>query len=117
MKFEDKVVLIVGASSGIGRTPALRLAAEGAHVVVSARRREKLESLVAQIAQQGGHALALAPDAQDAAAAERVVHETVQRWGRIELVVLNAGGAPALDRRTMGAREVTATCAPTTKWR
>jgi NAD(P)-dependent dehydrogenase (short-subunit alcohol dehydrogenase family) len=108
MKFEDKVVLIVGASSGIGRALALRLAREGAHVVVTARRRDKLESLVAQIAQEGGHALALAADAQDADAAERVVHETVQRLGRIDLVMLNAGGAPALDMRTMGAREVTA---------
>jgi len=108
MKFEDKVVLIVGASSGIGRTLALRLAGEGAHVVVTARRRDKLESLVAQIAQEGGRALALPADAQDAAAAEQVVHETVQRLGRIDLVMLNAGGAPALDMRTMGAREVTA---------
>ena len=108
MKFEDKVVLIVGASSGIGRTLALRLASEGAHVVVTARRRDKLESLVAQIAQEGGRALALPADAQDAAAAEQVVHETVQRLGRFDLVMLNAGGAPALDMRTMGAREVTA---------
>ena len=108
MKFQDKVVLIVGASSGIGRTLALRLASEGAHVVVTARRRDKLESLVAQIAQEGGHALALAADAQDPAAAEQVVHETVQRLGRIDLVMLNAGGAPALDMRTMGARDVTA---------
>jgi NAD(P)-dependent dehydrogenase (short-subunit alcohol dehydrogenase family) len=50
----------------------------------------------------------LAADAQDAAAAERVVHETVQRLGRIDLVMLNAGGAPALDMRTMGAGQITA---------
>lgn len=108
MKFEGKVALIVGASSGIGRTLALRLASEGAHVVVTARRRDKLDALVAEIVQQGGRGLALAADAQDPAAAEQVVQACVQQLGRIDLVVLNAGGAPALDMRTMGAREVIA---------
>lgn len=61
MKFEGKVVLIVGASSGIGRTLALRLAGEGAHVVVTARRRDKLEALVAQIAKEGGRVDCLFP--------------------------------------------------------
>jgi len=108
VKFEDKVVLIVGASSGLGRALALRLVAEGAHVVVTARRKDRLDALVAQIAQLGGQGLALAADAQDPAAAEQVVHETVRLLGRIDLVVLNAGGAPAIDMRTMGAREVAA---------
>lgn len=108
MKFEGKVALIVGASSGIGRTLALRLASEGAHAVVTARRKDKLDALVAEIVQQGGRGLALAADAQDPVAAEQVVQACVQQLGRIDLVVLNAGGAPALDMRTMGAREVTA---------
>ena len=108
MKFEGKVALIVGASSGIGRTLALRLASEGAHVVVTARRKDKLDALVAEIVQQGGRGLALAADAQDPVAAEQVVQACVLQLGRIDLVVLNAGGAPALDMRTMGAREVTA---------
>lgn len=58
--------------------------------------------------QQGGRGLALAADAQDPTAAEQVVQETVRQLGRIDLVVLNAGGAPALDMRAMNAREVTA---------
>ncbi|MCB4362117.1 SDR family NAD(P)-dependent oxidoreductase [Hydrogenophaga taeniospiralis] len=108
MEFKNKVVLIVGASSGIGRVLALRLAGEGAVVTVTARRQERLDALVDEMAQRGDLGLALAADAQDPDAAEQVVKEVVRRFGRIDLVVLNAGGAPALDMRTMGAREVTA---------
>jgi len=108
MNFDGKVALIVGASSGIGRALALRLASEGARVVATARRKDKLDALVAEIVRQGGHGLALAADAQDPVAAERVVQEAARQFGRIDLVVLNAGGAPALDMRTMGACDVTA---------
>lgn len=108
MDFKNKVVLIVGASSGMGRGLALRLAGEGAFVVVTARRKDRLDALVDEMAHRGDLGLALASDAQDPEAAERVVTEVVRRFGRIDLVVLNAGGAPALDMRTMGAREVLA---------
>lgn len=108
MDFKNQVALIVGASSGMGRTLALRLAAEGAQVVATARRQDKLDSLVAEITQAGGRCLAIAADAQDPAAAEQLVQRVVHELGRIDLVLLNAGGAPALDMRTMAAREVTA---------
>lgn len=108
MDFKDKVVLVVGASSGMGRAVAVRLAAEGASIVATARRQERLDVLAAEITGRGGCCLALAADAEDAAAAERVVAATVERHGRIDLVLLNAGGAPALDMRRMCAREVTA---------
>ena len=108
MEFAGKAVLIVGASSGIGHALALRLAAEGARVAVTARRQERLDALVAQMQARGGQGLALAADAQDPAAAEQVVQACVQAFGRIDLLVLNAGGAPALDMRTLGAREVAA---------
>lgn len=108
MDFKNKVVLIVGASSGMGRALALRLAGEGAFVAVTARRKDRLDALVDEMALRGDLGLALAADAQDPVAAEQVVKEVVRRFGRIDLVVLNAGGAPALDMRTMGAREVLA---------
>lgn len=108
MDFKNQVALIVGASSGMGRTLALRLAAEGAQVVATARRQDKLDSLAAEITQAGGRCLAIAADAQDPAAAEQMVQHVAQQLGRIDLVLLNAGGAPALDMRTMDAREVTA---------
>lgn len=108
MEFAGKVVLIVGASSGIGHALALRLAAEGARVAVTARRQARLDALVAQMQARGAQGLALAADAQDPAAAEQVVQACVQAFGCIDLLVLNAGGAPALDMRTLGAREVAA---------
>jgi NAD(P)-dependent dehydrogenase (short-subunit alcohol dehydrogenase family) len=108
MDFNGKIVLVVGASSGIGRRLSLRLAEQGARVVATARRKQHLDSLAHEIAAAGGHCLALPADAQDAIAAERVVRQAVEHHGRIDLAMLNAGGAPALDLRTMSANEVTA---------
>jgi len=106
-EFANQVVLIVGASSGIGRVVATRLAAEGARLVVTARNADKLESLAAEITARGGECLALPADALDAAAAEHVVATAVARCGGIDIALLNAGGAPAIDMRTMKAAEVT----------
>jgi NADP-dependent 3-hydroxy acid dehydrogenase YdfG len=106
MEFKDKVTLIVGASSGIGRVVALKLAAAGAIVVVTARRKDKLDALAEEIINKGGRCLALAADALDEKAAEKVVKTTVEKFGRIDLVLLNAGGAPAIDMRIMTAAEV-----------
>ncbi|GGF47855.1 short-chain dehydrogenase [Aliidongia dinghuensis] len=108
MDFNGKVVLIVGASSGMGRAVALKLAEAGALLVVTARRQERLDALAEEIASQGGSCLALAADAEDANAAEAVVTRAVERHGRIDLALLNAGGAPALHMRRMAAHEVTA---------
>lgn len=108
MSFSDKVVLIVGASSGIGRVLALRLAEEGAVVVATARRADRLEALRDEVQAAGGRCETHAVDAQDDVAAAKVVTDTVARYGRLDVVLLNAGGAPALDMRTMNAREVTA---------
>ena len=84
----------------------MKLAAAGAKLVVTARRTDKLESLAAEIAAKGGECLALTADALDERAAEDVVESTVERFGRIDGVLLNAGGAPAIDMRTMSAAEV-----------
>ena len=54
MEFKDKIVLIVGASSGMGRAVAVKLAARGASIVATARRQEKLEALASEITGQGG---------------------------------------------------------------
>ena len=106
MDFQDKVVLIVGASSGIGRVMALKLARAGAKVVVTARRKDKLDSLANEIRAENGECLALPADAMDENAAEIVVSEVIKHFGRIDLVLLNAGGAPAIDMRKMKASEV-----------
>ena len=106
MEFEHQIVLVVGASSGMGRVVALRLAAAGAKLVVTARRKDKLENLAAEISEKGGECLALAADALDERAAEAVVKSAVEHFGGIDVVLLNAGGAPAIDMRKMSAAEV-----------
>ncbi|KWA74749.1 short-chain dehydrogenase [Burkholderia ubonensis] len=108
MNFGDKVVLIVGASSGIGRELALRLANEGAHIVVTARRKDRLDALIQEVEARGGQCIAYPADAEDPEAAEHVVESCIARYGRIDIAVLNAGGAPAIDMRTMKANQVTA---------
>ena len=106
MTFEGKVILIVGASSGMGRVLAKRLAGEGATLAVTARRKDKLESLAAEIAAAGGRCLPLVADATDEAAATAVVDAVVEHFGRLDMIYLNAGGAPALDMRIMTAGQV-----------
>ncbi|MCY1667300.1 SDR family NAD(P)-dependent oxidoreductase [Rhizobium sp. SL86] len=108
MNFSGKVILIVGASSGMGLVLAKRLASEGALVCVTARRQDKLEALATEIESAGGRCLAIAADATDEVAAASVVEAVVERFGRLDMIYLNAGGAPALDMRTMTAGQVNA---------
>jgi len=86
-----KPIAITGASSGIGRAAALACAEAGMPVVVNARRRERLEALVAEIEEGGGSAHLVAGDVSDPAVGERLVGETVDRFGSIFAVFANAG--------------------------
>ena len=86
-----RVALVTGASSGIGEATALVLAQHGAKVAVAARRRERLEQLVLRIAALGGESLLLEADLADASQAQRVVVATEENFGRIDIVVNNAG--------------------------
>ena len=85
------VVLITGASSGIGAALAREWAARGARVALAARRVEKLEELAREIAADGGEALTLPCDVTREGDPERAVAEVVARWGRLDVVVANAG--------------------------
>lgn len=87
----DKVALITGASSGIGRATAEVFAAEGARLVLAARRQDELESLVAQIEARGGKATALRTDVSVAAEVERMVAHAIATYGRLDFAVNNAG--------------------------
>jgi NADP-dependent 3-hydroxy acid dehydrogenase YdfG len=89
-----KVVLVTGASSGIGRATALRLAAAGHPVVLGARRTDRLDTLVAEIEAAGGQALAVSLDVTDAASARQFAEAALARFGRIDVVVANAGVMP-----------------------
>jgi NADP-dependent 3-hydroxy acid dehydrogenase YdfG len=85
------VALITGASSGIGEATARRLAEHGATVALVARRKDRLDTLVAEIGQAGGTALAITADIADRAQAESAVEQTVARFGRLDILVNNAG--------------------------
>jgi NADP-dependent 3-hydroxy acid dehydrogenase YdfG len=85
------VALVTGASSGIGEQTAVALAQLGADVVVAARRTDRLDALVDRICADGGKALAVAADVTDEAQANSAVAAAVDRFGRLDTVVANAG--------------------------
>src|SRR5688572_24742712 len=85
------VALVTGASSGIGHATARALAAQGAAVAVVARRKDRLDALVTEIAQAGGTALAIAADITERASAEAAVQAAVDHLGRLDVLVNNAG--------------------------
>jgi NADP-dependent 3-hydroxy acid dehydrogenase YdfG len=91
---EGKVVVITGASSGLGEASARLLAAERASVVLGARRQDRLQSLAGDINASGGRALAVTTDVTDRAQVKRLVNAAVQAYGRIDVMINNAGLMP-----------------------
>jgi NAD(P)-dependent dehydrogenase (short-subunit alcohol dehydrogenase family) len=91
MTLTGKVAIVSGASSGIGRAIATLFAAEGARVVVAARRRELLDRLVQEIEAAGGAACALAGDVSYESFARALVDEAKSRYGGLDIAVNNAG--------------------------
>ena len=97
---DGTVALVTGASSGIGEAAARALAAQGASVALAARRKDRLDSLAADIRDQGGTALVLESDITDEAQATGAVERTVAELGRLDTLVNNAGVmllGPAVD--------------------
>jgi NAD(P)-dependent dehydrogenase (short-subunit alcohol dehydrogenase family) len=90
-RFKGKSAIVTGASRGIGRAIALRLAAEGAHTVLCARDGNLLDHAVKEIKSQGGHASALAVDLREIDAAKRVVDFSIDNYRQIDIIVNNAG--------------------------
>src|SRR5246127_3295297 len=90
-RLHNKVAIVTGASSGIGRVTAKLFAAEGAKVVVGARRESELASLVAEIKASGGTAVALAGDVRSEAYAQALVALAVKTFGRLDVAFNNAG--------------------------
>jgi len=88
---ENTVALVTGASSGIGAATAAALAAQGAAVALAARRRDRLDTLAADIRDQGGTALVLETDVTDGQQAAAAVERTVAELGRLDTLINNAG--------------------------
>jgi len=91
---KGKVVIITGASSGLGEITARHLAARGAKLVLASRRVDRLDALVADIAAQGGEAIAVATDVSKRADLEAVAAAALARFGRIDVLINNAGVMP-----------------------
>ena len=92
---EGKVVVITGASSGLGEATARMLSAQGAVVVLGARRVDRIEALAKELSDAGGKALALQTDVTRAADVQRLVDAAVEKFGRIDVLVNNAGLMPS----------------------
>jgi NADP-dependent 3-hydroxy acid dehydrogenase YdfG len=88
---EGRIALVTGASSGIGEATALALAEAGAKVAIAARRRDRLEALAAKLAPLGADPLILDADLLDEHEAQRIVAETEARYGRLDILINNAG--------------------------
>jgi serine 3-dehydrogenase len=97
-RLDGKTALVTGASSGIGEACARALAAEGARVVVAARRRESLAALAAQISEDGGEAYVVELDVRDREAVTRAIEELPEAWSAIDILVNNAGLGRGLDK-------------------
>lgn len=95
MKLEGKIAIVTGAGKGIGREAALAIAAEGATVVCVARTQANLDETVQRIEEKGGKATSLSRDLTDAAQVQSMVDAVVEQFGRIDILINNAGGYPS----------------------
>ncbi|MDK4202119.1 SDR family oxidoreductase, partial [Pseudomonas sp. HR1] len=98
-----KVVVITGASSGLGEATARHLAALGARVVLAARRKDKLDALVTELTNAGGQAIAYQTDVTSQEEVKTLIQGALDTYGRIDVLVNNAGLmaiAPLSDART-----------------
>lgn len=87
-----RVFIVTGSAAGIGRAIAVRAARDGARVVVNSRKAERLADVVGEVEKHGGEVTAVQADLRDPDQVEALVERTVERWGRIDVLVNNAAG-------------------------
>jgi len=91
MRLQGKVAIITGASQGLGRAYALRFVSEGAKVVIADIRDDQAQQVAKEIEADGGEALAVHADVSDEASTQAMADATVEKWGRIDILLNNAG--------------------------
>ena len=106
MEYSGKVILITGASSGIGRGVALALSQYKNSIVITARRKELLESVAEQIRQNGSECTPFAGNALDPNHADHVVSDMLQKYGRIDIALLNIGNGPPSNTLTATKEQI-----------
>lgn len=94
MSIQDKVIIITGASSGIGEATAKLLANQGGKIVLAARRESRLKQIADDITRNGGKAIYKTVDVRDRADNEKLVSYAKQQYGRVDVIFLNAGIMP-----------------------
>lgn len=103
-RLKDKVAVITGGNSGVGAATAKLFAAEGATVIITARREAALESVAEEIKSAGGNVLAVAADISKKGDPERIVELVMEKFGKLDILVNNAGvleeGLKPIDRFT-----------------
>src|SRR3974390_1708314 len=91
---KDKVVVITGASSGLGEATARRLSTAGAKIVLGARRTKHLDALAKELVENGGDAIAITTDVTDREQVKALVDAAVKTYGRVDVMINNAGLMP-----------------------
>lgn len=89
--FQNHVIIVTGASSGIGKALSLQLADEGARLSLAARNTERLDALVRECQNRGGSAIAIPTDVSNEQNCQALIDQTIQHFGRIDMLVNNAG--------------------------
>ena len=89
--FRNQVVIVTGASAGIGKSLAIQLAGQGAKVVIAARRVDRLEDVAAECRSRGGEVLVIPTDVGDEAQCKDLIEKTIATFGRLDMLINNAG--------------------------
>jgi gluconate 5-dehydrogenase len=100
---QDKIAIVTGGGSGIGEEISKAYARAGAHVVVAARKLERLERVAAEIREMGRQSLAIATDVTVPQQVDNLIEQTLEKFGRLDIMVANSGGGgfPPIDEATL----------------